>query len=157
MAKEPTKTETPAPAPEPTPVFSHPGRKVWVLVPGDQLERDIVLKHLENELFPLVEVLPTVTSDLTLEKFRGGEVIYVAHPIDARVKDAHGRFTAGTTVHVSAPVDTFEAVVQDGEGFSSLDPQRVVGALSRAVKPSRAGRCYYLNVSEDLRCKVQNH
>lgn len=155
MAKdEPKKTETPAPAPV---TFDHPGRKVWVLVPGDSLERDIVLKKLEGEFFPLVETLPTVTSDLTLEKFRGGEVVYVAHPIDARIKGPDGRFSPGTDVHVSRPVDTSEAVVTDGEGFASLDPQKVISKLSSAVKPARAGRCYYLNVSGDLRCKVQNY
>lgn len=154
MAKDEKKPEAP-PAPEP--VFSHPGRKVFVLVPSDSLERDIVLKKLESDFFPLVEILPTVTSDLLLGKFRGGEIVYVAHPVDARVKGPDGRFSQGTDVHVSRPVDTSEAVVTDGEGFASLDPQRVVAQLSGLVKPARTGRCYYLNVSEDLRCKVQNY
>jgi hypothetical protein len=153
MAKEPTKTETQAP----TPFFFHPGRKTFVLVPGDALERDIVLKKLEADYFPLCEILPTVTADLLLGKFRGGEVVYIAHPVDARVKGPDGRFSQGVDVHVSGPVDTSVNIVQDGEGFSSLDPQAVAGQLSGAVKPGRSGRCYYLVVSEDLRCKVQNH
>jgi hypothetical protein len=151
MAKDPAPV---TPAPEP---FSHPGRKVFVLVPMDSLERDIVLKHLETEVFPKCETLPTVTSDLLLGKFRGGEVVYVAHPIDVRTKQADGRYAQDVGVHVSKPVDTGECLAQDGDGFSSLDTQAVVGKLSSTVKAQRAGRCYYLNVSEDLRCKVQNY
>lgn len=156
-AKDAPKTEIEKPA-EPKPVtFDHPGKRVFVLVPADSKERDIVLKHLEDELFPQLERLPTVTHDLRLNRFRGDEVVYVAHPMDARVKGADGRFGQGAIVYVSAPVATDGFLSSDGEGFTTLAPESVVAAICTLVRGSREGRCYTLRVSEDFVAKIVNY
>jgi hypothetical protein len=161
MAKEPTKpapeapaASEPAPAPEP---FSHPGKRVFILVPQDSKERDIVLKFLEDTLFPLCETLPVVTSELKLERFRGEEIVYVAHPIDGvRQKGQDGRFRSVVTVHVSAPADLSAFVSQDAEGFASLSPLACEVAIAPLCKPTREGRCYQLRMSQDNICKLFN-
>lgn len=153
MAKTESKTEAATQEP-----FSHPDKRVYVLVPADSKERDLVLVYLEAELFPLCAKLPVVTYDLRIGKFRGDEVVYVAHPVDARVKDpVTGRYSAGTEIHVSKPVEMSQFLAEDADGFRTLTPDAVVRALSPLCKTSREGRCYYLRVSEDHICKVVNY
>ena len=135
----------PTPEKKPTP-FAHPGKRVYLLVPSDNKEADIVLKHLEQEIFPQLETLPRVTTQLEVNKFRGGEIVYLAHPVEARLKQPDGTFREGLTVHVGGPADTASAVGEDAEGFPMVNTDEIVKLITPLTKGNPKGRMYQLRL-----------
>jgi hypothetical protein len=136
--------------------FDHGSKSVYVLIPCDLKERSFCLEALE-EPFARLETPPTVRTEIRLAKLPSEAVLYVCHPVSARVKSSDGYFSNQDTLHVSNPIDIgkFNAAA-DEDGISLLDIFGLTDAIVKACLTTRAGRVYraQLSAEKDMSQKV---
>lgn len=100
--------------------FSHPGKKVFVLVPTDDIERRKTTEALNDELFGALEHPPLVIDKLAVGRVSDLNVIYVAHKLKVRGKLPDGKYGLVEKLHVSTPIDCAKFVLPSLDDGMSL-------------------------------------